>query len=613
MKKVYPLVLFLFLCGLPLSGNAQLPREAFIPEQFLPENTLAVCVFPNLQATAETFQQTRFFEALYSERHRIPSSAITPALKKIQQEFSKFAEEFRKNAGFRLSEMWTIFHNSITLALVDISPGEFEGTPRPDLQVAFIADVHDSAEALRSLIETIIVPKIQTEAPTVEFWVASFEGINMYGLANEQFQVYYTFLERAFVLTLDQQTIRKIISGSKPVLSKIAGNPQGNLFNAFEYRSVVGDVHEDRHEARIYLDIQNIWLKVRPYIHQVCSHKLTPENTFMLTVLDSYPLQSLFWTFSYKNKGGYERLFFRMKDQSNQAFDKNLVPSGGDETFTSDQIVPADVLYYGATRVNLPEIWRQFSALLKDSPYPQQIEHVNNWVKQVEDTFQVDSEHEFLAAFGREMAIVWHSGEFRRRIAREKSSLEDFPCLVLFRINDKKLLEHTFQNLLTMLQIEPHKEVYQNTEMQSFALPAKIAPYSVHTTFVKDFFAVSLSRMLLQELITTSQQGNSLATAADYRQLASYFPSRGYSKGYLNIAKLSGVLQRFLKQENGSESSPWKNTSALMLDLTILAEGLPGMMWVTTVVSDGFLTESFSPVGGTVTAIALTWLGWSCL
>jgi hypothetical protein len=374
---------------------------------------------------------------------------------------------------------------------------------------------------------------------------------------------------------------------------------------------VVGDVHEDRHEARIYVDIQHIWLKVRPYIRQACSNKLSPEHALILNILDTYHLQSLFWTFSYKNRGGYERLFFRLKEQRNQISDKNLVSSMGNSMFTSDQIVPADILYYGTSRVNLPEIWRQFLALIKSSSYPQQIEHFNNWVKKVEDSLHFDIEKEFLAAFGQEIAIICHTEGFRRRAVREQPSLGDFPFLVLFRINDRALLDHTFQNMFTVLQIEPRKEVYQNTEIQSLTIPGKITPFIVRTAFVKDFLVVSLSRTLLQEFITASQHGKPLAAAEDYRQLSSYFPPKGYSKGYLNIAKLSGLIRRFLKQGDDSES--WNDTSELILDLTVLAEGLPGMMWVTTVVRDGFLTESFSPIGGAVTGIVLTWFGLSFL
>jgi hypothetical protein len=636
MKRICILSVSLFLCGVPILVDAQFSREAFIPERFLPENTLAICVFTSLQETAEKFQQTRFFEAMYSEPDPTSSSSIkttpskeiispstdlrtgvTPAIKKMQQEFLIFAKDLWKNAGFHLSDIWAIFHNSIAIALVDIS---FEESGKPDLpspKIAFIADIHDSADVLRNLLETTIVPRIQTKVPTVEFFVESFEGVNIYGLANSQFQVYYAFLKDTFVLVLDQEIIRTIISVSKPVLNPPEGlgidSVEGNLFNHLQYRSVVGDVHEDKHEARIYVDIQNIWLKVRPYILQVCSSKLSHENIFILNLLDRYPLQSLFWTFSYKDGGGYERLFFRMKDQSHQVSDKNLMASMGNETFTSDQIVPANVLYYGTGKVNPLEIWRQFSTLINNSPDPQQIEHFNNWVKQVENSFHFDIEEEFLAAFGQEIAIACHTGEFRRRVVREKPSLEDVSFLVLFQIKDKVLLERTLQNMITGLHIEPRKEAYQNVEIQSLAIPGKIAPFIVHIAFVKDFLVVSLSRTLLQELITVSQHGKTLALASEYRQLSSYFPSEGYSKGYLNIAKSSELLRRFLQRGNALEPSFRNDKSALVLDLVVLAEQLPGMMWVTTVVGDGFLTESFSPVGGTVVGLALTWFGLSLL
>jgi len=632
MKKILILYIPLFLCGIPISVGAQSSTEAFISEQLLPENTLAVCVFTNLQEMVEKFKQTLLFEILYPEPYSasstssttapstslrtgpstefIPSegeglrTGVTPPTEKMQQEFSIFAEEFRQNAGFRLSDVRTIFHKSIAIALVDVSPGEIMGTNMPYPKFALIADVSDSADALKNLLETAIVPGLQTKEPTIEFFVESFEGINIYGLANNRFQIHYTFLENAFVLALEQETIRKIISVSEPVLS----SAEGNLFNAPLYRSVVKDMSKDGHEVRIYVDIQNIWLKLRPYIRQACSNKPSIENTIILDMLDKYPLQSLFWTFSYKDRGGYERMFLRIKNPR-----INQVPSGRNETFTSDRIVPADVLYYGASRVNLPEIWQQFSALINSSPYPQQIEHFNNWVKRMEDTFHLNIEKEFLTAFGREIAFACHTGEFRRRFVREKPSLEDFPFLVMFQVKNKEILEYTFQNISAILHTKPRKEVYQNTEIQSLAIPGKIAPFIVYTAFVKDFLVVSVSRTMLQELITASQHKRSLAAAKDYRKLSLYFPSRGYSKGYINITKLSGLVRRFLNRDNRLEPSSQDDKSLSVLDLTVFAEQLPGMMWVTTVAADGFLTESFSPIGGTVAGIAMAWLGLSLL
>jgi hypothetical protein len=241
------------------------------------------------------------------------------------------------------------------------------------------------------------------------------------------------------------------------------------------------------------------------------------------------------------------------------------------------------------------------------------MEQFNSWMKRIEDAFQLDLEKEFLIAIDQEIAFASYAGEFRSSAARTSPSLEDFPGFVLFKVNNKEMLERALQKIITSLQIESRKEIYKNTEIQSLNIPGQVAPFTVYTAFVKDFLLVSVSRTMLQEIITVSQQGRSLATAEDYRKLSEHFPIRGYSKGYINIKESSELVRRFLNQINQTNPSFQQDTSALTLELTNLTEQLPGMMWMTTVVSDGFLTESLSPVGGTVTGIALVWLGLSLL
>jgi hypothetical protein len=289
----------------------------------------------------------------------------------------------------------------------------------------------------------------------------------------------------------------------------------------------------------------------------------------------------------------------------------SVLSNVGNGAFTSDQVVPANVLYYGASRVNLLKIWQHLSALISVSSYPLQIEQFNSWVTRIKDAFQIDLEKELFMAIDQEIAFACYAGEFRRRSARNPPSLEDFPCFVLFKVNDKETLEHTLQKIVTSLQIESPKEIYKNTEIQSLTIPGQIAPFTVYTAFVKDFLLVSVSRAMLQEIITVSQQGRSLATAEDYYELSLHFPTRGYSKGYINIKKLSELVRRLLNKGDQAQPSFQNDKTALALDLIAFAEQLPGMIWMTTVVSDGFLTESFSPVGGTVAGIALTWFGLS--
>lgn len=273
--------------------------------------------------------------------------------------------------------------------------------------------------------------------------------------------------------------------------------------------------------------------------------------------------------------------------------------------------MPASVVYYQTGSVNLLEIWQHLATLINGSSNPQQIEQFNSWVQSLEDTLHLNLEKDLLSAFDQEIAIACETRELRYKSAREKSAREDFPVFILFQVKDQDGFAHTFQKVSTALQIEPQTEVYQTTEIQSLLLPGKIAPLTVYTAIVKDFCVVSLSRTVLQEVITASQQGNSLATTADYRQLSAYFPASGYAKGYINLKKFAGLLRNFLNQLDQTEPSGQDQTADLALNLTALAEQFPGMMWMTTVVRDGLLTESFSPVGGTVVGITLAWLGLS--
>jgi hypothetical protein len=580
-------ILYLFFCWtLSNSVNAQPSETSVIPERVLPETTLAVWVFPNLQETVEAFKQTLLFE-------RFRSESIVGL---IQQNLTLFAEQFQQNAGFTFADLWSIFHRSITVALLDLS--ENVHMPQPYPEFVLIADVTGALESLKNLLETKIIPRIQTKEPTVEFFVESFAGVNLYVLANKQFQLYYAFLENKFIVAFKLETIQKLITVAM-------SETTGNLSRAAAYRSVISYLPEKRHEARLYVDIQHVWQKLRPYLHRICSRQDIPENPIILDLIDHYPLQNLFWTFSYQDKGGYERLFLKSQ---NPDFGKR--PSDvGNGVLTSDQLVPANVLYYGAARINLSETWRQLSALINASPDPQQHDLFTNWVKRIEEALHLNIEQDLLSAFGEELAFAWYAGEFRRKFTQKTSELEEFPLFALLQVKDPQKVAQAFQTMGSTFQIESHREVYQNTTIQTLLIPGQITPFTVYTALIKDFLLVSVSQTIMQEVIAVSQYGSSLATTENYRQLSASFPSTGYAKGYLNLQQLSKRIQHFLRQGNQLESSFGNKIFAQIFDSPTFTDQLSGMMWVTTVVSDGFVTESYSPMGGIVTGTALAWFG----
>jgi hypothetical protein len=144
--------------------------------------------------------------------------------------------------------------------------------------------------------------------------------------------------------------------------------------------------------------------------------------------------------------------------------------------------------------------------------------------------------------------------------------------------------------------ISPHKD--QKNAIQSIEIPGVIMPVTVYATFIQDFFVLSLSQSVIQEIINVVYQGNSLASEADYRTLSSYFPTQGYAKGYINLRRLLRPLQVLM---NYPEENP--------AEFPFFIEQPTGMMWVTTILNGGFLTESRSPIGGLVTGAATLWFG----
>ena len=571
--------------------SAQSGETPLMPEQLLPPETLAVCVFPNVQATLARFEETLL--------------GRSPEFAKIRPALSRVSETFRPQAGFALAELSAIFRGSVTVALVDVARA---GTPPPPApQFVVLADVTDSAAALQNLLETVIIPGIQAKAPSVEFRVESFAGRDLYVLANAQFQVYYAFFAQAVVLAFDQETMRQIMAVAE-------NNAAENLFTAVSYREVVGDIAEDPHDARLYVDMRNLWRTLRPFFPQTCATMPAREQRLILNVLDQYPLYALFWTFAYKDGGGYERLFFKTKILDNHATPAVVDASAraapaAQGAFASERLLPANVLYYGASKLNWLAIWQQLTAWLRAAPEPQQMAAFQQWTQSIEAALQLNIATEFLPAFGQEFAVAWHAGELRPRSAREKAALPDLPLIVLVQVQNQAFLTQALQKAARLLQLEIQPEKFRNREITAVTIPGASAPFTVYAAFVEDFLAVTFSRTLLQDTLTAAQTGRSLAAADDYRQLSAYFPANGYAKGYLNLKKFAAAIQRVAQRNRQREPALPGQTAPLAVDWAALAEPGPGLMWLTTVVSDGFLTESFSPLGGIVAWLTLAGLG----
>lgn len=590
---------WLCICWLPISLHAQNFQASFIPEQFLPENTLAICVLPDPPATLQRFKQTLLYEAWLAgataQPVEIPADTsgikTAPLFENVLQKFPALMQ------GKLFSDIRPLFDKSVAVALVDIMPGEDAGASLFSPELVFIADVSDSAEMVKNVLETKIIKAIQSKEPDVEFMVESFAGIDSYVLSNDQFHIQYAFIDHAFILALSGETLHKIIAVSQAARNRTAEDAASTLFNAASYRAVFDTAIQGDHESRIYVNVQRLWRTLRPLIYQQCADSQSVRNRILLELLDHYQLTTLAWTFSLKDGGGYERLFYKIDSQEDPQNSRSASPrllpvlaEAGNGAFSSDEIIPANILYYWAIRGNIAKLWRQLTDSIQMSPFPQQQEQFRTWVENIEHGLHTSLEQEFLPALGQEMAVAWYDMGFRHRLTRSQAVLEDFPLVLLVQVAKRQTLDQILPRLLTFSQARNKNRIFRGTEIRVFEIPGAIAPVTVYMAFVRDFLVLSVSRTVLEAIIATSQQGGELASNQDYRKLSVSFPDLIYAKGYINLKR---VLRRM--QQKPSIKVP---------DISSFAERFSGMMWVTTVVNGGFLTESFSTIGGPVVGAA---------
>ena len=588
MKKIICFYLsWAFLWMSSFTIHAQHSAEKFIPEQLLPDTTLAVCVLPNVETTQGKFIRSYIYQTL-----------LANASPEIRQLFSALEQQVQHHFGIPLSTLISFFHQSIALALIDVLPPKNSDGAWPSPEVVLIADVNGSSGTLKNLLETSFVPIIQSQEPTVEFGIESFQGINCYVLSNGQFQLSYAFVGSAFVLSQSLEPLKKIIdlwtnerkTPSEPALS--------TLFDTALYRWTRDMAQQHDHEVRFYADVQRIWRKMLPFIRQRCIQSQSPEYHIFFELLDQYDLNAVSGIFSLQQWGGYEQLFWEIAAQ-NEPTEKTFgllstLADTGNGLLTSAQIVPATILYYGASRIDLVGTWQHLETMIETLLPSQQRETFYSWKIAVENFLQIDLKDDLFPAFGEELALVCHDkGRQNRSFRPSLPTLEDFPWSLFIQVRKKEVIEQVLD--LLGRDISPNRD--QEISIQTIEIPWLIMPVTVYATFVQDFFVLSLSQSVIQEIINV-YQGNSLASGTDYRTLSSYFPTQGYAKGYINLRRLLRPLQVMM---NYSEENP--------VEFPFLLEQPTGMMWVTTVLNGGFLTESRSPIGGLITGAATLWFG----
>ena len=216
--------------------------------------------------------------------------------------------------------------------------------------------------------------------------------------------------------------------------------------------------------------------------------------------------------------------------------------------------------------------------------FPQQQEQFHLKIAAFEHQIQLDVEKELFPSFGQEIAIACYEKKSSSQ-QQPFPTPEDFPCALFIQVTRQDTIAQALRTLST-----DGSQNFPQSESWTIRIPGTIKPVVVYAAFVKDFLVLSVSRSVIQETLRVAAQGGSLASAPDYQTLASSFPKEGYAKGYLNLPRL------FRRLPDISNQPTIRNPSH-------------GMMWVTTVEEGGFLTESFSPIGGIVTGAARLWFG----
>lgn len=137
--------------------------------------------------------------------------------------------------------------------------------------------------------------------------------------------------------------------------------------------------------------------------------------------------------------------------------------------------------------------------------------------------------------------------------------------------------------------------------MHAFTIPGVLSPLTVYIGFIGEFLVASISRSVMHDILAISQYGGSLLANADYQLLSSLLPEENYAVGYLNLSRIQARLRQ-------TSSAEW--FSKLLDARQHLGPQLPGMMWTSTVIENGMMTQSLSPFGGFFSGTALVWLTW---
>jgi hypothetical protein len=600
------------------SGHAHSAEPQWRPEYLLPEQALAVVVVPDFQASVVQVQQTLLVQGLHTDQQKLVADSL-------RQEWAYLLEAFHQHTGLSLSALEPLWKRRFALALLDFTVSESSEHSGPlSPHIVCMADVAGSAQIVKTLLETRFVSYLQHNDPTIEFSVESFAGHDVYRVTNDQFSLYYTFLDDTFVLTLQSESIQKIISRADarqqmPPAEPVEGHFQAaarpylltSLWDAPAYQRALHRLEAEAHAIRLYVNVRRLWEKLRPVGR--CPQSSTPS--VLLTMMEQAPVHSLLWTLSFRHNGGYERVLRVAAETETNAivetrratFAASAHADNG--PFTSARLAPANAIFYGVNRVNWLDLWQELTAAIRALPDSYRTREFDVSVSRLEEMLQGDLKIQLLSGLGPEVAFVWDAGG---RLSRSPRAPEEFPYVLLMEVRQRTQFEQTVRHLTTALSLERHSQQVQQTRVDSFSAPGLAAPgITLHTAYIHDFWLVSCSRRSLSRVIAAAQHDNGLAATDEYRTLSSFFPQRGYAKGYLNLKHIAKILRHEMaaRRQFASEQGP----PTPVLEFLEQSKSPAGLMWVSSRVPEGCVTESWSPVGGILTGTALLWIGMDCL
>ncbi|GAK55434.1 hypothetical protein U27_02268 [Candidatus Vecturithrix granuli] len=542
-----------------------------------PESTLAVMVVPQLQATNEILQ------------HYISTLALIKSLQPFLQSISIGLQKFEDSSGIHLADIGSIFQTSFAIALLDVEiPEMTQNTSWTFPEVALAAEVANSAETLQYLLKRVIHTNIQLPFPSVQFQTRMVHGITLWSVSNSQFRFAYTFLDHVFLLTTNPEYLELLIATRQHSANAKSSNTFKSLYNADVYSLTRQVITQYDHDVCLYVNIHHIWRKLHEAYHEDCTPSPAAETQKDSLLCVPPPLRSLTWLFSLKENGGYERIFWEMNCQDDQPTSPNCMfwshlQATENGLLISDQLVPANILYYHAWQFDSSGWWQRWKHYLDLFLPVSDREDIDLQIQKLEQTLQLRVEFDILPAFGHEIAIACYDPSRQLYVKGQEASMENFPCILFIQVDQRERIEYLIQS---MAAIPLSKNTIQGMSVYQLDFPGNITPIRVYAAFIHDFLTITSSQRGLQQIISVAQQGGSLAFLPDYITLSALFAKECYAKSYFN-------LRYFLQRADPQHTSAIRKPIALPVFLT-------GLFSVTTRTSSGMLTESFSTLGGTI-------------